>query len=324
MPPRLTSAVIFNKDMKHSFVKNILFPIVAAMIWGTAFVAQSVGAEHVPPFTFNAARSTVAVAALTVILLVWKAIKRRRGNTEKPRGGMKALILGGICCGTVMCIATNLQQIGLGETDAGKASFITALYIVLVPILGLFLRRRTSAATAVSVAVSVVGLYLLCVSESFTVQGSDVYVLICAFCFAIHILVIDHFAPLTDGIALSLVQFIVMTLESAVLAAIFEQPTAAGILSALGQILYVGIFSSGVAYTLQILAQKDSDPTVVSLLLSLESVFGALAGALILHEVMSGREYFGCALMLCAVMLSQIPMNVWHKIFGRKAKKERS
>lgn len=301
--------------MKHSFVKNVLFPIVAAMIWGTAFVAQSVGAEHVPPFTFNAARSVVAVVSLTVILLVWKAIKRRRGDTEKASGGMKALILGGICCGTVMCIATNLQQIGLGETDAGKASFITALYLVLVPMLGLFLRRRTSAATAISVAISVVGLYLLCVSDSFTVQGSDVYVLICALCFAVHILVIDHFAPLTDGIALSLVQFIVMTVESAVLAAIFEQPTVEGIIAALGQILYVGIFSSGVAYTLQILAQKDSDPTVVTLLLSLESVFGAIAGAIILHEVMSKREYWGCALMLCAVLLSQIPAEVWKKLF---------
>lgn len=294
------------------------------MIWGTAFVAQSVGAEHVPPFAFNAARSVVAVAALTVILLVWKAIKRRRGNTEKPKGEMKALIIGGICCGTVMCIATNLQQVGLGETDAGKASFITALYLVLVPILGLFLRRRTSAVTAVSVAISVAGLYLLCVSEGFTIQGSDIYVIICAFCFAIHILVIDYFAPLTDGIALSLAQFIVMTLESALLTVIFEHPTLEGILAALGQILYVGIFSSGVAYTLQILAQKDSDPTVVSLLLSLESVFGALAGAVILREVMSGREYFGCALMLCAVMLSQIPTSLWHKIFGRIAKKERS
>lgn len=302
--------------MKHSFVKNIVFPIVAAMIWGSAFVAQSVGAEHVPPFTFNAARSAVAVAALTVILLVWNGIKRRRGKSdEKASGGMKALILGGICCGTVMCIATSLQQIGLGETDAGKASFITALYLVLVPILGLFLRRRTSAVTAISVAISVVGLYLLCVSQSFTVQGSDVYVLICAFCFAIHILVIDYFAPKTDGIALSLVQFIVMATESAVLAVIFEQPTTTGILAALGQILYVGIFSSGVAYTLQILAQKGSDPTVVTLLLSLESVFGALSGAIILHEIMSGREYFGCALMLCAVMLSQIPDHVWKKLF---------
>lgn len=306
--------------MKRSFVKNIIFPIVAALIWGTAFVAQSVGAEHVPPFAFNAARGVVAVVALSVILLVWNMIKKRRGNVEKPSGGMRSLIIGGICCGVMLSIATNLQQVGLGETDAGKASFITALYIVLVPILGLFLRRRASVTTAVSVAIAVAGLYLLCVGDSFTVQGSDVYVLICAFCFAIHILVIDYFAPKTDGIALSLVQFIVMTLSSAILSAIFEQPTVEGILAALGQILYVGIFSSGVAYTLQILAQKGSDPTVVTLLLSLESVFGALAGAIILHEVMSGREYFGCALMLCAVMLAQIPTSVWKKLFAKKTK----
>ena len=304
--------------MKRSFVKNIIFPIVAARIWGTAFVAQSVGAEHVPPFAFNAARGVVAVVALSVILLVWNMIKKRRGDVEKPSGGMRSLIIGGICCGVMLSIATNLQQVGLGETDAGKASFITALYIVLVPILGLFLRRRASVTTAVSVAIAVVGLYLLCVGDSFTVQGSDVYVLICAFCFAIHILVIDYFAPKTDGIALSLVQFIVMTLSSAILSAIFEQPTVEGILAALGQILYVGIFSSGVAYTLQILAQKGSDPTVVTLLLSLESVFGALAGAIILHEVMSGREYIGCALMLCAVMLAQIPTSVWKKLFAKK------
>ncbi len=290
------------------------------MIWGTAFVAQSVGAEHVPPFAFNAARAAVAVVTLTVILLVWKAIKRRRGDTSAPSGGMKSLILGGICCGTMMCIATNLQQVGLGETDAGKASFITALYIVLVPIFGLFFRRRASVTTAISVAIAVAGLYLLCVSGDFTIQGSDVYVLICALCFAGHILVIDYFAPKTDGIALSLVQFIVMTLESALLTVLFEQPTIEGLMAALGQILYVGIFSSGVAYTLQILAQKDSDPTVVSLLLSLESVFGALAGAIILHEVMTGREYFGCALMLCAVMLAQIPNSVWSKVFKKKIK----
>lgn len=306
--------------MKRSFVKNIIFPILAALIWGTAFVAQSVGAEHVPPFAFNAARGVVAVVALSVILLVWNMIKKRRGDVEKPSGGMRSLIIGGICCGVMLSIATNLQQMGLGETDAGKASFITALYIVLVPILGLFLRRRASVTTAVSVAIAVVGLYLLCVGDSFTIQGSDVYVLICAFCFAIHILVIDYFAPKTDGIALSLVQFIVMTLSSAILSAIFEQPTVEGIMAALGQILYVGIFSSGVAYTLQILAQKGSDPTVVTLLLSLESVFGALAGAIILHEVMSGREYFGCALMLCAVMLAQIPTSVWKKLFAKKAK----
>lgn len=304
--------------MKRSFIKNIIFPLVAAFIWGTAFVAQSVGAEHVPPFAYTAARSVVAIVTLSVILAVYTLIKKQRGTYEKPSGGMRTLIIGGICSGTAMCIATNLQQTGLGETDAGKASFITALYIVLVPILGLFLHRRTGITTAISVAIAVVGMYLLCVGNGFSIQKSDILVLICALCFAFHILIIDYFAPKTNGIALSLVQFIVCALESGVMTLIFERPTIEGIMAALGTILYVGIFSSGVAYTLQIIAQKGSDPTVVSLLLSLESVFGALAGAVILHEVMSGREYFGCALMLCAVMLSQIPTDVWKRLFKKK------
>lgn len=304
-------------DMKKSFVKNIIFPLLAAFIWGTAFVAQSMGADHVPPFAFNAARGIVAVVVLSIILAVWTAIKKRTAadaTEQKPRGGMGTLLLGGLCCGTVLCIATNLQQAGLGETDAGKASFITALYIVLVPVLGLFLRRRASAATAVSVAIAVAGLYLLCVSESFSIGGSDIYVIICAVCFAVHILVIDRFAPLVDGIALSLAQFVVMTVESAILSAIFESPSIEGLMAATGQILYVGVLSSGVAYTLQILAQKDSDPTVVSLLLSLESFFGALAGAVVLREIMTVREYLGCLLMLTAVMLSQLPQSFWARL----------
>ena len=293
---------------------------MAALIWGTAFVAQSVSADLVPPFTFNAVRSAVAIVPAGIMLAVFTAVQKRRGTYEKPSGGMRSLIIGGICCGTVLCIASSFQQTGLGETDAGKASFITALYIVLVPLLGLLFKRRTGITTAISVAIAVVGMYLLCIGEDFSVQGSDMYVLVCALCFAVHILVIDYFAPKTDGIALSLVQFIVCAIESGILAVIFERPTLDGIIASLGSILYVGIFSSGVAYTLQILAQKGSDPTVVSLLLSLESVFGALAGAIILHEVMSGREYLGCVLMLCAVMLAQIPIEVWKKLFVKKAK----
>lgn len=306
--------------MKKSFIKTVILPLLAALIWGTAFAAQSVSADFVPPFTFNTARNIVAIIPTGIMLAVFTAVRKRRGTYEKPSGGMKSLIVGGICCGTVLCIASSFQQTGLGETDAGKASFITALYIVLVPLLGLFLRRRTGITTAISVAIAVVGMYLLCIGEGFSIQKSDVLVLICALCFTLHILVIDHFAPSTDGIALSLVQFIVCGIESGILMVIFERPTLDGIIASLGSILYVGIFSSGVAYTLQIIAQKGSDPTVVSLLLSLESVFGALAGAVILHEVMSGREYFGCALMLCAVMLAQIPTSVWKKLFAKKAK----
>ncbi len=303
--------------MKSKYLRGIVAPVVAAAIWGLAFTAQSIGAGYVGPFTFTAARSAIAVITLSVILAIAMLLRRRRGEAAQASGGKRALIVGGVCCGTVLCIATNLQQMGLGETDAGKASFITALYIVLVPIFGLFFRRRASASTAVSVAIAVAGMYLLCVNEGLTVQGSDIYVIICAFCFAAHILIIDHFAPMTDGIALSLVQFAVMTVESAVCMFIFEQPDIHAILGCIGQILYVGVLSSGVAYTLQIVAQKSSDPTMVSLLLSLESVFGAISGAIVLHETMTGREYAGCALMLCAVMLSQVPDTMWRRLFRR-------
>lgn len=299
--------------MKGKYLCGVIAPIVAAIIWGVAFTAQSIGADCVGPFTFTAARSIVAVVTLSVILLAATLIRRRAGSYEKPTGGARALIIGGVCCGTVLCIATNLQQAGLDGTDAGKASFITALYIVLVPVFGLIFGRRVSALTAISVAIAVAGMYLLCVGSGFSVQGSDIYVIICAFCFACHILIIDHFAPQVDGIALSLVQFAVMAVESSICMLIFEKPDLSALAGCVPQILYVGVLSSGVAYTLQIIAQKASEPTMVSLLLSLESVFGAIAGAILLHETMMAREYFGCALMLCAVMLSQLPASIFKR-----------
>lgn len=298
-------------------IKKIFLPLLAAMIWGFAFSAQSSGSAHVPPFTFNASRSIIAVVTLSVVYLLSINHKKRHGLYTPPKGGNKALLLGGVCCGTIMAIATNLQQMGLGETDAGKASFITALYIVLVPIFGIFLRKRTHFLTLVSVVLAVVGMYLLCVQDGFTMQASDVYVLICAFCFALHILAIDHFAPLTDCIALSLLQFVVMAVESAFLALVWETPTWSGISSCLWEILYVGVLSSGVAYTLQIIAQKDADPTLVSLLLSLESVFGALGGAIFLGERMTAQEYLGCAVMLFAILLSQLPHDLWNTLLKR-------
>lgn len=296
--------------MKNRYLRSVVAPVAAAAIWGLAFVAQSIGAGHVGAFTFTAARSAVAVVALGIVLAAVTLIRRKSGKYQKPSGGIGTLLLGGACCGTVLAIATNLQQMGLSGTDSGKASFITALYIVLVPIFGLFFHRRASLMTAISVAIATVGMYLLCVGNGFSVQGSDIYVIICAFCFAGHILVVDHFAPQVDGIALSLVQFAVMAIESGICMLIFEQPDLASLTACLPQIMYVGVLSSGVAYTLQIVAQQSTDPTMVSLLLSLESVFGAISGAIVLDERMSTREYVGCALMLCAVMLSQIPVSV--------------
>ena len=295
--------------MKVNRIRQNVFPVLAALIWGTAFVAQSVGADYVGPFTFTAARSAVAFAFLLVLSLVLRRLRQRdfQGEAAPRPGSRRDLAVGGICCGAALTVATNLQQMGLETTSSGKAGFITALYIVIVPIAGVFLRKKAPRAIWISVALAVAGLYLLCVQESFSITAGDFYVLLCSFCFAGHILIIDHFTRKVDGVDLSCVQFLVMAVLSAGLMLVMETPDWAGLAACIGPVLYVGIFSSGVGYTLQILAQKDSDPTVVSLLLSLESVFATLAGALILGDRMSGRECLGCVLMLCAVVLAQVP-----------------
>ena len=295
--------------MKVNHIRQNVFPVLAALIWGTAFVAQSVAADHVGPFTFTAARSAVACVFLLVLCLVFRCLRRRDFQEEAQArpGSWRDLAIGGICCGVVLTMGTNLQQMGLETTTSGKAGFITALYIVIVPIAGIFLRQKAPRAIWLSVALAVVGLYLLCVQESFSITEGDWYVLLCSFCFAGHILLIDHFTRKVDGVALSCVQFLVMAVLSAGLMLVMETPDWAGLLACIGPVLYVGIFSSGVGYTLQILAQKDSNPTVVSLLLSLESVFATVAGALILGDRMSGKEYLGCVLMLAAVVLAQLP-----------------
>ena len=292
--------------MKANHSRQNLFAVLAALIWGTSFVAQSVGAGYVEAFTFNAARSAVA----TVFLLVLCSILRRgRVKAGKPAavGTRRDLMLGGLCCGTALAVSATLQQKGLESTSSGKAGFITALYIVLVPIAGLLLKKRPPKAIWLSVALAVAGLYCLCITEEFSITQGDFYVMLCAFGFAIHILVIDYFTQKVDGVELSCAQFFVVTVISSVGMLLTETPTLAGILGSLIPILYVGIFSSGVAFTLQILAQKDSDPTVISVLLSLESVFAVIAGAIILGDRMSGREYFGCVLVMIAVILAQLP-----------------
>ena len=275
--------------------------LLAALIWGTAFVAQSVGADYVQPFTFNAARSAVAFCFLLALCLVRR--KLGRGGSQSVRD----LLVSGLCCGVALTVATNLQQKGLETTTAGKAGFITALYIVIVPIAGLLMKKKAPKTLLLSVPLAVVGLYCLCITEEFTITSGDFYILLCAFCFSAHILVIDYFGQRVDGVEMSCAQFLVVTVLSSAGMIATETPSWAALSQCILPILYVGIFSSGVAYTLQILAQKDSNPTVVSLLLSLESVFATLAGALILHDQMSLREYFGCVVMLAAVILAQLP-----------------
>ena len=291
--------------MKINRVRQNVLPVLAALIWGTAFVAQSVGADYVEPFTFNAARSAIAFVFLLILCLVRR--RMQKGIVESATKSWKDLAVGGLCCGVALTVATNLQQKGLETTTSGKAGFITALYIVIVPIVGIFMKKKAPRTLLISVPLAVAGLYCLCITEDFSVTEGDFYVFLCAICFSAHILVIDHFTQKVDGVELSCAQFLVVTVLSSVGIIVSESPSLEAVGMCIWPILYVGVFSSGVAYTLQILAQKDSNPTVVSLLLSLESVFATLAGAIILHDQMSGKEYLGCVLMLVAVVLAQLP-----------------
>ena len=293
--------------MKRKGMKQNLFAVLAAFIWGTAFVAQSVSADYVGPFAFNTARSMVAFVFLVGLCALLRAGKRKVNPKAVSKGVNRELLLGGLCCGSVMTVAAFLQQKGLETTTSGKAGFITALYIVIVPIVGIFMKKKAPKVIWLSVVLAVIGLYCLCITEDFTIATGDFYVMLCAFCFAGHILVIDYFVQKVDGVELSCAQFLVVSVLSGIGAALTETVSAEALLACLGPILYVGLFSSGVAYTLQILAQKDSNPTVISLLLSLESVFATLAGAIILQDKMTGKEYFGCLVMLCAVVLAQLP-----------------
>lgn len=310
-------------------IRQTVLPLLAAFIWGSAFVAQSVGADYLSPFAFNALRNIIASVFLLVLVLVFDRIHKRGGrksyeeylSTFAIPDGMsfdefekvqrKGLIKGGILCGIALAVAMNLQQSGVADSGAGKAGFITALYVVLVPVFGLFLHKKVPAQVWVSVALAVVGLYLLCIKQGFRVAPSDAYLLCCAFAFTLQMLLVDHYATYVDGVKLSLVQFTVVAVISSVVMLITEGvPEISVIKASLIPLLYTGILSSGVAYTLQIISQKDANPTVVSLLLCMESVFGTISGAIMLHERMLTREYVGCVFMFTAVILSQIPISV--------------
>ena len=290
-------------------MRQVVFPFLAAFIWCSAFVAQDLCADSIGAFAFNATRYFIAVLALLVVILISDKVKKNKPTltAQEKKAANKQLWLGGLCCGAALAIASNFQQAGLvAGTDAGKAGFITALYVVLVPVFGLFFKRKVSLPTWIAVVLSVVALYLLCIKGDFSLAPGDLLVLVCAVCFAVHILVIDHFTAYCDGVKLSCLQFLFAGIISTICMFIFEDVDFAAILSCALPLLYVGIFSCGVGYTLQILAQKDSNPTVVTILLSLESVFAVIAGAIILKQQMTVREYIGCAIMFAAVILAQI------------------
>ncbi len=305
--------------MKSMKVRNSLLLVLTALIWGSAFVAQRQGGDAVGPFSFNGIRSLIGGAVLLPVIFV---VDRIDPSDRKPknREDKKRLVFGGVCCGTVLFLASSAQQLGLYMgTPAGKAGFLTACYILLVPILSLFMRRKCGWNIWVGILIAVAGLYLLCMNGSLAFQSSDLMVLVCALLFAIHILVIDHFSPLVDGVRMSCIQFWVCGIWSLIpmffsemhhsVSGIAAWAQPLGTLDAWIPILYAGVLSCGVGYTLQIVGQNGLNPTVASMIMSLESVFSVIAGWLILGEKMGARQLAGCGLIFAAIILSQIPVK---------------
>lgn len=285
---------------KISFGSSLLL-FLAACIWGVAFVAQSVGMDYMGPCTFNGIRFLIGGTVL--LPLVYVRVKKKKNTPEELPPALT--LKGGICCGLAICAASLCQQIGIMETTVGKAGFITTLYIIIVPVFGMFLRKKVPGKVWIAAAVAAVGMYMLCINESFSVSRGDTFVFLCAIIFAVHILVIDYFSPKTDGVALSCIQFYTAGIICTVAAFAVETPTWGQFVSGIVPILYAGVMSCGVAYTLQIIGQKNVEPTVASLILSMESVVSVLAGWVILGQELSSKELAGCVLVFAAVILVQ-------------------
>lgn len=300
-------------------IKNSLILLLTATIWGVAFVAQSAGMEYVGGFTFNCIRSVIGgIVLIPCVFWLRKWKSKEQGTLSSVEENTirqsfwkqnKTLLCGGISCGVVLCVASNLQQQGIKYTTVGKAGFITALYIVLVPVISVFMRKKVGKLVWIGMLFAVAGLYFLCINETLTINQGDLLVLACAAVFAVHILVIDYFAPKVDCVAMSCIQFITCGILSAIPMFLFETVSPENLLGAAGPILYAGVMSCGVAYTLQIIGQKNMNPTVASMILSLESVISVLAGLIILNQRLSERELLGCGLMFVAVVLSQLPQK---------------
>lgn len=304
--------------------------MLTSFIWGSAFVAQSSGMDYVGPYTYNMARNVLAFLFLIPVIYV---IGKKKGVTDNAGSGTgideaasgetnwksillpdRTTLVGGIYCGLVMAVASSLQQIGITMTTAGKAGFITALYIILVPLMGVFIGKRIPRIIWFCVVLAMAGFYLLCVKEGFSISKGDILVLFCSVGFSVHIMTIDHFTSKgVDGVKMACIQFAVAAIVMTPVMFALENPSVSGLLSAWMTIAYAGILSSGVGFTLQIVAQKDTDPTTATLIMSLESVFAAVSGCLFLNEVLLPKEILGCILVFVAVILAQVPLPVKSK-----------
>ena len=319
----------WRNTMQKRNLKSPLLLLLTATIWGVAFVAQSVSMDYIEPFTFNCIRFLMGGLVLIPVILIME--KRGRNETqainmesvascsdvsaqskkEEKQKGLRNISriewIGGIVCGLFLCAASNFQQVGIQYTTVGRAGFITALYVVLVPVFGLFFRKKVAPVIWLCVVLSVVGLYLLCMSgDTLGIGYGDLLQIICAAIFAFHILAIDYFSPKGRGVVISCIQFFVSGGISMILMFLFEHPQMANIFAARVSLLYAGVLSCGVAYTLQVVAQKGINPTVASLILCLESVISVLAGWVILGQALSFREFAGCGLMFLAIVLAQV------------------
>lgn len=311
--------------MDKFILRQSLLLFLTAVIWGVAFVAQSAGMDYVGPFTYNGVRCILGGLVLMPCIMLLDRIQGSRSNRarEQAAGGdslvvcsaqedkkeRNTLLVGGMCCGLLLFTASSFQQFGIQYTTVGKAGFITAMYILLVPLLGLFVHKKVGMKVWIGVAFAVCGLYLLCMGNGFSLKIGDALVMVCAVLFSLHILVIDYFSPKVDCVRMSCIQFWVCGILSLLCSFLLESPDLGSILAAWKPVCYGGIMSCGVAYTLQIVGQKGMNPTVASLILSLESVVSVVAGFLILHQTMSGRELLGCLSMVIAIVLAQLPQR---------------
>lgn len=298
--------------MKNQRLKGNLILLLTALVWGISFIAQSKGVESISPVAFNGIRSMLGSIVLLPVIYFIDRSKKKKGievlKFDKP------LILGGIICGIFLCVASTLQTIGMVYTSPGKSGFITALYMVIIPLFGLFSGRKTRPIIWLSVATAVVGLYLMCINSSMSINKGDILTLLCAFVFAGHIIAIDYFSPKVDGVKLACLQFFVCGFINIICMFFGDVPSISSVLGCWASIGYSGIFSCGVAYTLQIVGQKYTDPTSASIIMSLESVFATLSTVILVAcgweltgGALSPREILGCVLMFIAIILIQLP-----------------
>lgn len=307
-------------------LKGALPCFLAALIWGLSFVAQTTAMENVGGFTFTAVRMALAVLVLYPATLLSEKFSRKPPQTaEEKAASRRTLWKAGALCGVCLFIGINLQQFAFAETAAGKVGFLTALYMILVPILGtIFFRKKITPLVWFSVLLAGFGIFLLCMqqSTSFSFERGEILSISCSIFFAFQILFSDRYAPHVNVIALSCLQFAIAGALSMACMFLFEKPTIPSILAAAPEILYAGVMSSAGAFTLQLVGQKNTEPVLASMLLCLESVFASLFGWVLLHQAMSARELGGCAVMFIAIMLTLIPREIWHSLFHIKSKQK--